>query len=69
MDGAPVGAESLWPSVIRWKPVFRHPWMDGAPVGARAGHGGGSGSSTTSLGNQWMDGAPMGAESLWPNVI
>jgi len=23
MDGASVGAESLWPSVIRWKPMFR----------------------------------------------
>jgi hypothetical protein len=22
MDGAPAGAESLWPSVIRWKPMF-----------------------------------------------
>jgi len=28
MDGAPVGAESLWPSVIWWKPVFKHP-VDG----------------------------------------
>jgi len=28
MDGAPVGAESLWPSVIRWKSMFRHP-VDG----------------------------------------
>jgi hypothetical protein len=35
----------------------------------RAGHGRGSGSSTTSLGIQWMDGAPVGAESFWPNVI
>jgi len=26
MDGAPVGAESLWPSVIRWKPVFSSNW-------------------------------------------
>jgi hypothetical protein len=22
MDGVPVGAESLWSNVIRWKPVF-----------------------------------------------
>ncbi len=28
IDGAPVGAESVWPSVIRWKSVFRHP-VDG----------------------------------------
>jgi len=39
MDGALVGAESLWPNVIRWKPVFRHPvdgWMDGASAGAES---------------------------------
>jgi len=35
----------------------------------RAGHGGSSGSSTTSLGIQWMDGVSMSAESLWPSVI
>jgi hypothetical protein len=35
----------------------------------QAGHGKGSGSSTTSSGIQWMDGAPVGAESLWPSVI
>ncbi len=35
----------------------------------RAGHGRGSGSSTTSSGIQWKDGALVGAESLWPSVI
>jgi hypothetical protein len=28
MDGAPVGAESLWPSVIQWKPVFSSNWKN-----------------------------------------
>jgi len=28
MDGAPAGAESLWPSVIRWKPVFNGNWKN-----------------------------------------
>jgi len=28
MDGAPVGAESLWPNVIRWKPVFSNNWKN-----------------------------------------
>jgi hypothetical protein len=35
MDGAPVG-ESLWPSVIRWKPVLGIQWMDGALAGAES---------------------------------
>jgi len=35
----------------------------------RAGHGRGSGSSTTNSSIQWMDGALVGAESLWPSVI
>jgi len=26
MDGASMGAESLWPSVIRWKPLFSSNW-------------------------------------------
>jgi len=44
MDGAPVGAESLWPSVIRWKPVLSsnpknpvlgfHGWDETAPQGS-----------------------------------
>jgi len=28
MDGAPMGAESLWPSVIRWKLVFSSNWKN-----------------------------------------
>jgi hypothetical protein len=28
MDGAPVRAESLWPSVIRWKSVFSSNWKN-----------------------------------------
>jgi hypothetical protein len=28
MDGALVGAESLWPSVIQWKPVFSSNWKN-----------------------------------------
>jgi len=28
MDGAPVDAESLWPSVIRWKPMFSSNWKN-----------------------------------------
>jgi len=28
MDGVPMGAESLWPRVIPWKSMFRHP-VDG----------------------------------------
>jgi hypothetical protein len=28
MDGVPVGAESLWPSVIGWKPVFSSNWKN-----------------------------------------
>jgi hypothetical protein len=28
MDGAPAGVESLWPSVIRWKPVFNSQFID-----------------------------------------
>jgi len=37
MDGAPVGAESLWPSVIRWKPVFSNNWKN---IKKRRGRGG-----------------------------
>jgi hypothetical protein len=36
MDGALVGAESLWPSVIRWNRCLGIQWMDGAPVGAES---------------------------------
>jgi len=28
MDDASMGAESLWPSVIRWKPVFSSNWKN-----------------------------------------
>jgi hypothetical protein len=28
MDGAPASAESLWPSVIQWKPVFSNNWKN-----------------------------------------
>jgi hypothetical protein len=28
MDGVPVDVESLWPSVIRWKPVFSSNWKN-----------------------------------------
>jgi hypothetical protein len=28
MDGAPVGAESLWPSVIQWKLMFSNNWKN-----------------------------------------
>jgi hypothetical protein len=28
MDGARAGAESFWPSVIRWKPVFSNNWKN-----------------------------------------
>jgi hypothetical protein len=38
MDGAPVGAESLWPSVIQWKPVFSSNWKN---IKNRRGRGGG----------------------------
>jgi hypothetical protein len=38
MDGAPVGAESLWPNVIRWKLVFSNNWKN---IKNRRGRGGG----------------------------
>ncbi len=38
MDGAPVGAESFWPSVIQWKPVFSNNWKN---IKNRRGGGGG----------------------------
>jgi hypothetical protein len=38
MDGASVGAESLWPNVIRWKPVFSSNWKN---IKNRQGEGGG----------------------------
>jgi hypothetical protein len=41
MDGAPVGAESLWPSVIRWKPVFSNNWKNIKNRRGGAGRGGG----------------------------
>jgi hypothetical protein len=28
MDGALAGAKSLWPSVIRWKPLFNSNWKN-----------------------------------------
>jgi len=28
MDGASVGAESLWPSAIRWKSMFSSNWKN-----------------------------------------
>jgi hypothetical protein len=40
MDGAPAGAESLWPSVIRWKPVFSSNWKN---IKNHRGGGGGGG--------------------------
>jgi hypothetical protein len=40
MDGAPVGAESLWLSVIRWKPVFSSNWKN---IKNRRGEGGTNG--------------------------
>ncbi len=36
----PAGAESLWPSVIRWKPVFSSNWKN---IKNRRGGGGGGG--------------------------
>jgi hypothetical protein len=41
MDGAPVGAESLWPSVIRWKPVFSSNWKNITNHRGGVGRGGG----------------------------
>jgi hypothetical protein len=38
MDGAPPNAESLWPSVIRWKMVFSSNWKN---IKNRRGGGGG----------------------------
>jgi hypothetical protein len=40
MDGALASAESLWPSVIRWKPVFNNNWKN---IKNRRGGGGGGG--------------------------
>jgi hypothetical protein len=40
MDGAPPNAESLWPSVIRWKMVFSSNWKN---IKNRRGGGGGGG--------------------------
>jgi hypothetical protein len=37
MDGASAGAESLWPSVIRWKSVFSSNWKN---IKNRRGEGG-----------------------------
>jgi hypothetical protein len=38
MDGASVGAESLWPNVIWWKAVFGNNWKN---IKNRRGGGGG----------------------------
>jgi len=38
MDGAPVSAKSLWPSVIRWKPVFSSNWNNTPVHYARGSH-------------------------------
>jgi hypothetical protein len=50
MDGAPASAESLWPSVIRWKPVFSSNWKN---IKNRRGVWGGGGGGYVSYFLEW----------------
>jgi len=70
MDGAPVGVESLWPSVIQVHPQqvqASSGWMVCRWVLNHSGPVWFDGNQCSGI--QWMDGAPAGAESLWPSVI